>query len=118
MWLKVLYSREQECYISETKQIQTHVLITEDLIKSSTSFLTYLHTSLVCSCLIMWPKSNQVAIFALDLKSAYEGEHTIIGLLSLANLAQDDVLQFYPFTCKWNMIVFDVLNAKELMQKL
>jgi hypothetical protein len=25
--------------------------------------------------------------------SAYEGEHTIFGLLSLANLTQDDVLQ-------------------------
>jgi hypothetical protein len=38
-------------------------------------------------------------VFALDLKSAYEGEHTIFGLLGLANLVQDDVLQFHPFTC-------------------
>jgi hypothetical protein len=44
----------------------------------------------------MCPKSNNITQFALDLKSAYEGEHTIFGLLSLANLAQDDVLQFYP----------------------
>jgi hypothetical protein len=25
----------------------------------------------------------------------------IFGLLSLANLAQNDVLQFHPFTCEW-----------------
>jgi hypothetical protein len=43
-------------------------------------------------------KSNNIAAFALDLKSTYEGEHTIFGLLSLADLAQDDVLQFHPFT--------------------
>jgi hypothetical protein len=30
-----------------------------------------------------------------DLKSAYEGEHMIFGLLSLADLAQNDVLQFH-----------------------
>jgi hypothetical protein len=36
----------------------------------------------------MCPKSNHIAVFALDLKSTYEGEHTISGLLSLANLTQ------------------------------
>jgi hypothetical protein len=36
-------------------------------------------------------------VFALDLMSAYEGEHTIFGLLGQANLTQNDVLQFYPF---------------------
>jgi hypothetical protein len=50
------------------------------------------------SPLSMRPKSNHIAVFALDLKSAYEGKHTIFGLLSLANLAQNDVLQFHPFT--------------------
>jgi hypothetical protein len=30
--------------------------------------------------------------------SAYEGEHTIFGLLDQANLTQNDVLQFHPFT--------------------
>jgi hypothetical protein len=39
-------------------------------------------------------------VFALDLKSADEGEHRIFGLLGLANLAQDDVLQFHPFMKK------------------
>jgi hypothetical protein len=34
-----------------------------------------------------------------DLKSVYKGEHMIFGLLSLADLAQNDVLQFHPFTC-------------------
>jgi hypothetical protein len=33
-------------------------------------------------------KSNTLAVFALDLKSAYEEEHMIFGLLGLANLAQ------------------------------
>jgi hypothetical protein len=32
-------------------------------------------------------------VFALDLMSTYEGEHTIFGLLSQANLTQNDVLQ-------------------------
>jgi hypothetical protein len=37
-------------------------------------------------------------VFALDLMSTYEGEHTIFGLLGQANLTQNDVLQFHPFT--------------------
>jgi hypothetical protein len=45
------------------------------------------------SPLSVCPKFNSITVFALDVKSAYEGEHTIFGLLSLANLAQDDVLQ-------------------------
>jgi hypothetical protein len=61
-------------------------------------FSTYPHTSPMCSPLIMGPKSNPLVVFALGLKSAYEGEHTIFGLLSLANLTQNDVLQFHPFT--------------------
>jgi hypothetical protein len=44
----------------------------------------------------MWPKSNNIAAFALDLKSTYEGEHMIFGFLSLDNLAENDVLQFHP----------------------
>jgi hypothetical protein len=42
-------------------------------------------------------KSNPLVVFALDLMSAYEGEHTIFGLLGQANLTQNDVLQFHPF---------------------
>jgi hypothetical protein len=34
---------------------------------------------------------------AIKVKS-YEGEHTIFGLLGQANLTQNDVLQFHPFT--------------------
>jgi hypothetical protein len=49
----------------------------------------------------MWSQSNHIAAFALDLKSAYEGEYTIFGLLSLADLSQNDVHQFHLFTCKW-----------------
>jgi hypothetical protein len=40
----------------------------------------------------MWSKANDIAAFILDLKSAYEGEHMIFGLLSLADLTQNDVL--------------------------
>jgi hypothetical protein len=54
----------------------------EHQILSCFGFLTYSHTSRVCCPLIMWPKSNHIAVFALDLKSAYEGEHIIFGLLS------------------------------------
>jgi hypothetical protein len=32
---------------------------------------------------IMCTKSNPLVVFALDLMSAYEGEHTIFGLLGL-----------------------------------
>jgi hypothetical protein len=49
----------------------------------------------------MWPKPYNTAVFALDLKSAYEGEYTIFGLLSLNNLTKNDVLQFHPFTWEW-----------------
>jgi hypothetical protein len=40
----------------------------------------------------MWSKSNHIASFSLDLTSAYEGEHMIFDLLSLADLTQNDVL--------------------------
>jgi hypothetical protein len=40
----------------------------------------------------MWSKSNHIAAFALDIKSSYEGEHMNFGLLSLANLTQNDIL--------------------------
>jgi hypothetical protein len=49
---------------------------------------------------IMCSKSNPIVVFALDLMSTYEGEHTIFGLLAKANLTQNDVLQFHPFTSK------------------
>jgi hypothetical protein len=38
--------------------------------------------------------SNNITAFVLGLYSAYEREHAICGLLSLANFASDDVLQF------------------------
>jgi hypothetical protein len=34
----------------------------------------------MCSPLSVWPKSNHIAAFALDLNFAYEGEHMIFGL--------------------------------------
>jgi hypothetical protein len=68
---------------------------------SSFGFPTYPHTSWMCFHLSMWPKSNNIAVFALDQKCTYEGEYAIFGLLSLGYLAQNDVLQFHPFT--WEM---------------
>jgi hypothetical protein len=40
----------------------------------------------------MCSKSSPLVVFALDLMSTYEGEHTIFGLLDQANLTQNDVL--------------------------
>jgi hypothetical protein len=48
----------------------------------------------------MSSNSNPLVVFALDLMSTYKGEHTIFGLLGQANLTQNNVLQFYPFTCE------------------
>jgi hypothetical protein len=47
---------------------------------------------------ILSSKFNPLVVFALELMSAYEGEHTIFGLLGQANLTQNDYLQFHPFT--------------------
>jgi hypothetical protein len=44
--------------------------------------------------------SNNITAFALDLKSAYEGEQAIFDFLSLAKFTEDDALQFHPFTFK------------------
>jgi hypothetical protein len=44
---------------------------------------------------IMCSKSNP-----LDLMSAYEGEHTIFGLLGQANLTQNDKTQLFKFSSK------------------
>jgi hypothetical protein len=38
---------------------------------------------------IMCSKSSPIVVFALNLMSAYEGEHTIFGLLGQANLTQN-----------------------------
>jgi hypothetical protein len=37
----------------------------------------------------MCSKSNPIVVFALDLMSTYEGEHTIFGLLGQANCRGD-----------------------------
>jgi hypothetical protein len=44
--------------------------------------------------------SKNITAFVLGLMSTYEGEHMIFGFLSLANFAQNDVLQFHPFISK------------------
>jgi hypothetical protein len=50
-------------------------------------FLPFPSSSCACSLLSVWPTSNNITAFVLGLQSAYEGEHTIFGLLSLANFA-------------------------------
>jgi hypothetical protein len=50
---------------------------------------------------IMRSKSNPIVVFVFDLMSTYEGEHMIFGLLGQANLTQNDVFQFHPFTSEW-----------------
>jgi hypothetical protein len=48
-------------------------------------------TPLLCAlAFIMCSKSIPLLVFALDLMSTYEGEHTIFGLLGQANLTQND----------------------------
>jgi hypothetical protein len=63
--------------------------------------LPILISPLCALAFILWSKFNHLVVFALDLMSAYEGEHTIFGLLGQANLTQNDVLQFHPFTSEW-----------------
>jgi hypothetical protein len=68
------------------------------MLASFLGVLTILTPPLCALAFIMCSKSNPLVVFALDLMSTYEGEHTIFGLLGQANLTQNDVLQFHPFT--------------------
>jgi hypothetical protein len=54
---------------------------------SSFGFPTFPYSSCRYSPFSMWPMSNNISAFVLHLKSIYEGEHMIFGLLSLANFA-------------------------------
>jgi hypothetical protein len=63
--------------------------------------LPILISPLCALAFIMCSKSNPLIVFTRDLMSTYEGEHTIFGLLGLANLTQNDFLQFRPFTSEW-----------------
>jgi hypothetical protein len=36
----------------------------------------------------MWPKSNNIAVFALDPKTVCERKHMMFGFLNVANLTQ------------------------------
>jgi hypothetical protein len=49
--------------------------------------------------------------------SAYEGEHMIFGLLGQVNLAQNDVLQFDPFTCKCKISFFFMAAKNSIVYK-
>jgi hypothetical protein len=50
-------------------------------------FLPFLLPSCMCSPFSVWLMSNNITAFVLGLKSAYEGEYKIFGLVSLANFA-------------------------------
>jgi hypothetical protein len=54
---------------------------------SSFGFPTFPYSCSTYSALSMPPMSNIITAFVLGLQYAYEGEHNIIGLLSLANFA-------------------------------
>jgi hypothetical protein len=54
---------------------------------SSFGFSTFPYSSCMYSPFSMWPMFNNITAFVLHLKSAYEGQHRIFGLLSLANVA-------------------------------
>jgi hypothetical protein len=71
------------------------------MIGSFLGVLPILTPPLCALAFIMCSKSNPLVVFALDLMSTYEGGHTIFGLLGQANLTQNDVLQFHPFTPWW-----------------
>jgi hypothetical protein len=64
------------------------------MLSSFLGVLPILTPPLCALAFIMCSKSNPLVVFALDLMSTYEGEHTIFGLLGQANLTQNDVLQF------------------------
>jgi hypothetical protein len=66
--LRLLYSLFYSEYISHIQVL---------------GFLPFPYSSCAHFPLSMWPMSNNITAFVLDLKSSYEGEHTI--LLSLAN---------------------------------
>jgi hypothetical protein len=71
------------------------------MLASFLGVLPILTPPLCALAFIMCSKSNPIAVFALDLMSTYEGEHTIFGFVSKANLTQNDVLQFHPFISEW-----------------
>jgi hypothetical protein len=78
-------------------------------------FLTYPHTSCMYSLLIMRPKSNHITAFSLDLKSAYEGEHMIFGLLRLANHAQNEKDCNHYLKKKKSFVSFSLFTINNLV---
>jgi hypothetical protein len=51
----------------------------------SFGFPIFPYSSCMCSPLSMWPMSNNITAFVLDLKSTCEGEHMIFDFLSMTN---------------------------------
>jgi hypothetical protein len=61
------------------------------MLASFLGVLPILTPPLCALAFIVCSKSNPLVVFALDLMSTYEGEHTISGLWGPANLTQNDV---------------------------
>jgi hypothetical protein len=58
-------------------------------------FLFFLPVLIPSLCALAYScdqRPRPLVVFTLDLKSTYEGEHMIFGLLGLANLTQNYVL--------------------------
>jgi hypothetical protein len=56
--------------------------------------LPILLSPLCALAFIMCSKSNPLVVFALDLMSTYEGEHTIFGLLGQAKISNLNKIVF------------------------
>jgi hypothetical protein len=67
--------------------------------------LPFPYSSRVHSPISVWPMSSNVKAFVLGLHSSHEREHAICGLLSLANFAYDNVLQFHHLLVRQNFIL-------------
>jgi hypothetical protein len=71
------------------------------MLASFLGVLPILTPPLCALAFIMCSKSNPLVVFALDLMSTYEGEHTIFGLLGQANLTQNEAALKLASRKKW-----------------
>jgi hypothetical protein len=71
--------------------------------------VSYLSSYLPCVLLLLSCAQSPIPIvvFALDLMSTYEGEHTIFGLLGQANLTQN-ALRTHFLLSEWIVSDFSV----------
>jgi hypothetical protein len=77
--------------------------------------LTYPHPPLCAKAFIMCSKSNPLVVFALDLVSTYEGEHTIFGLLGQARWFQ--LFKNNVFSWTYILIIYCCHKSTQLKKK-